>query len=102
MIFVSFSSFEVCSIFRMDHVPRQSYAKRYRNVREKYPGDTSPTRRTATIVRRVPDNAVVEGKSPRLLFIELFHSNFFSLSSSIIFPIVNERQKKQSINKIGT
>ncbi|CAF4312019.1 unnamed protein product, partial [Rotaria sordida] len=29
-------------------------------MREKYSDDTSPQRRTATIVRRVPDTAVVE------------------------------------------
>ncbi len=48
--------------FRLDLVRRPTYASRYRTVREKYPGETSPTRRTATIVRRVPDTAVVEGK----------------------------------------
>jgi len=48
--------------YRYDIGPRSSYASRYRNVREKYPGETSPTRRTATIVRRVPEAAVVEGK----------------------------------------
>ena len=49
--------------FSLDVVRRPSYATRYRTVRDKYPGDVSPTRRTATIVRRVPDTAVVEGKS---------------------------------------
>ncbi|CAF5134645.1 unnamed protein product, partial [Rotaria magnacalcarata] len=35
-------------------------ASKYRTVRERYPDDTSPQRRTATIVRRVPDSAIVE------------------------------------------
>ncbi|CAM2704157.1 unnamed protein product [Rotaria socialis] len=39
---------------------RPSYASKYRTVRERYPDDTSPQRRTATIVRRVPDSAIVE------------------------------------------
>ncbi|CAF2392363.1 unnamed protein product [Rotaria sp. Silwood2] len=43
-------------------VRHPSYASRYRSTRERYPDDTSPQRRTATIVRRVPDTAVVEGK----------------------------------------
>ncbi|CAF3378557.1 unnamed protein product [Rotaria sp. Silwood1] len=43
-------------------VRQPSYATRYRTTRERYPDDTSPQRRTATIVRRVPDTAVVEGK----------------------------------------
>ncbi|CAF0805268.1 unnamed protein product [Rotaria sordida] len=37
-----------------------SYTTRFRTMREKYSDDTSPQRRTATIVRRVPDTAVVE------------------------------------------
>ena len=49
--------------FRLELVRRPSYASRYRTVRDRYPGDTSPQRRTATIVRRVPDTAVVEGKN---------------------------------------
>ncbi|CAF4023005.1 unnamed protein product [Rotaria magnacalcarata] len=43
-----------------DSVNRPSYASKYRTVRERYPDDTSPQRRTATIVRRVPDSAIVE------------------------------------------
>jgi len=46
----------------MELVRRPSYASRYRTVREKYPGENSPNRRTATIIRRVPETAVVEGK----------------------------------------
>ncbi len=48
--------------YRLELVRRPSYASRYRTVREKHPGESSPNRRTATIVRRVPDTAVVEGK----------------------------------------
>ena len=66
------------SSFRMNLVRRPSYASRYRNAREKYPGDTSPTRRTATIVRRVPNAAVVEG-SLNNLFVFLFKLLFFSV-----------------------
>ena len=62
----------------MNLVRRPSYASRYRNAREKYPGDTSPTRRTATIVRRVPNAAVVEG-SLNNLFVFLFKLLFFSV-----------------------
>ncbi len=47
----------------MELVRRPSYASRYRTVREKYPSGNSPNQRTATIVRRVPETAVVEGKS---------------------------------------
>jgi hypothetical protein len=61
--FSSSSKFCFCSL---DLVRRPSYASRYRTVRERYPDETSPTRRTATIVRRVPDNAVVEGKYLRI------------------------------------
>ncbi|CAF4242278.1 unnamed protein product, partial [Rotaria magnacalcarata] len=42
-------------------------ASKYRTVRERYPDDTSPQRRTATIVRRVPDSAIVEGKTSHSL-----------------------------------
>lgn len=45
----------------MELVHRPSYATRYRATRDRHPGDTSPQRRTATIVRRVPESAVVEG-----------------------------------------
>lgn len=48
--------------FRLDLVRHPSYATRYRTFRERNPGDTSPQRRTATIVRRVPEAAIVEGK----------------------------------------
>ena len=51
--------------FRLDLVRHPSYATRYRTVRERYPGDTSPQRRTATSVRRVPEAAIVEGKRTR-------------------------------------
>ena len=50
-------------LFSMELVRRPSYATRYRTVRDRYPGDSSPQRRTATIVRRVPESAIVEGKS---------------------------------------
>ncbi len=39
----------------MELVRRPSYATRYRTVRDRYPGGTSPQRRTTTIARRVPD-----------------------------------------------
>ena len=52
----------IALFFRLELLPRQSYANRYRSFRDRYPGDTSPTRRTATVVRRVPESAIVEGK----------------------------------------
>ena len=65
-MFVLYSVFFYNLIFlfkyRLELVRRPSYATRYRTVRERYPGETSPKRRTATIVRRVPERAVVEGK----------------------------------------
>jgi hypothetical protein len=48
---------------RLELVRRPSYATRYRTVRDRYPEDASPQRRTATIVRRVPETAVVEGNA---------------------------------------
>ena len=66
----------------LELVRRPSYATRYRTVRERQPGETSPTRRTATIVRRVPDTAVVEGKSLENLLTPFPHSIF---SPTIIF-----------------
>ena len=48
--------------FRVDLVSRPSYATKFRALRDRYPGDTSPQRRTATIVRRVPESSVVEGR----------------------------------------
>ncbi|UJR35549.1 hypothetical protein I4U23_028302 [Adineta vaga] len=41
-------------------VRRPSYASRYRTVRDKYQGETSPQRRTTNINRRGPNPAVVD------------------------------------------
>lgn len=48
-------------LFRPEIIGRPSYTNRFRTIRERYPGDSSPQRRTATVVRRVPESAIVEG-----------------------------------------
>ncbi len=43
----------------LELVRRPSYTTRYRTVRNRYPDDVSPTRRT-TIVRRAPETMITE------------------------------------------
>ncbi|CAF0829857.1 unnamed protein product [Didymodactylos carnosus] len=46
-------------VYALELVRRPSYATRFRTTRDKYPA-LSPVRRTATVVRRVPETSIVE------------------------------------------
>lgn len=63
-------------IYRLNLVRRPSYTTRYRTVRNRYPDEGSPQRRT--IVRRAPPTIISEGnhinKKKVLLILNLFSS----------------------------
>jgi hypothetical protein len=69
-----FKKFLIFSLFRLELVRHPSYITRYRTVRNRYPDEGPPHRRTTTIVRRAPETIISEGNSSKL-------SHHYSFSS---------------------
>ncbi len=55
-----FDKMRIFSFSSMELVRRPSYTTRYRTVRNRYPNEGSPQRRT-TVVRRAPASIITEG-----------------------------------------